>query len=102
MLLAADHSAPAARTHDCCPAGYLGPVGSAEGDSPDWADWAQAGLAVVCCCSAHLNRADCLVAQAPDEAGPELVAQTDGSHQVADDCRVDSVADDYLVVAGWL
>jgi hypothetical protein len=104
---ATDHCALAARTHDCCPAGYLAPVGSAEGESPDWADWAQAGLAraglaraglaaagwaVVCCCSAHSYRADCLVAQAPDYPSA-LVAQTDGSRQVADDCRVDSVVD---------
>jgi len=102
-LRAPDHCALAARTHDCCPAGYLGPVGSAEGDWPDWAqaglavvDWAVAGWAVACCCSAHLNRADCLAAQAPDDPSA-LVAQTDGSHQVADDCPVGSVVDDCRV-----
>jgi len=100
------HSAPAA-LRDGSPVGYSETVGSAEGDSPDWAGSPQAGSVAVgwaaACCSAHLFLADCWVAQTADDHSVP-VARTDGWLQAADDfpadwvvadCPVDSAQADY-------
>jgi hypothetical protein len=90
----------------CCLDDCSEPAGSAEADSLDSADLAQAGSAAVdsaeVCCLAGSNPADCLAALTVDDHFAQAV-QTDDFHPepadsraglAADDCWVDSSPDE--------